>query len=93
VLQPFFLMENPEVVQGGTSFLSPDIPGSLRSQVPCLMKTNTHLPRMSTKSHTVNPLQDLVVIVSSPGVVTMTDTEQDHHPLGWSVGQVYPSAT
>jgi len=33
------------------------------------------------KSFTVDPLQDLVVIVSSPGVVTVTDAEQDHHAI------------
>ncbi|KAG1872278.1 hypothetical protein F4604DRAFT_1904188, partial [Suillus subluteus] len=65
--------------------------------------TNTNLSRTwalhslssqhRPKNLAINPLQDLVVTVSSPDVVTVTDAEQDHHTFWvecWSASSQRP---
>lgn len=42
-------------------------------------RTNSLSSQRRPKILTTDPLQDLVVIVSSPGAVAVTGTEQNHH--------------
>jgi hypothetical protein len=74
-----------DVVQGRTSFLTYLAVGvdnssrSSRSGIAPNQDKCVFAPRVDRK--VLLSLQDLVVIVSSPGVVTVTDAEQDHHAV------------